>query len=109
MNIRHVAATVLLAAGCSLEVLAVIGAVAMRDVLDRLHYVGLASYGALLCGAAILVRESFSLIGDKALLAGLVLAALGPVTVHVTARSLRIRAHGDWREGIESSSEREKP
>jgi multisubunit Na+/H+ antiporter MnhG subunit len=105
VNLRHVLATVLLIAGCSLEVLAVLGAVAMRDVLDRLHYVGLASYGALLCGVAILVRQSFSLIGDKALLTGLLLAALGPVMVHVTARSLRIREHGDWREGIESRRE----
>jgi multisubunit Na+/H+ antiporter MnhG subunit len=77
----------------------VIGLLAMRDVHDRLHYVGLASYGALLCGIAILVRQSFSLIGDKALLTGVILVALGPVLVHATARSLRIRERGDWREG----------
>ena len=44
-----------------------LGLLVMRDVYDRLHYVGLAGYGALLIGIAILVRESFSLIGDKAL------------------------------------------
>src|SRR5438105_5438539 len=60
MSTRHVATTVLLIAGCSLQVLAVIGLLAMRDTYDRLHYVGLAGYGALLIAAAILVRESFS-------------------------------------------------
>lgn len=101
----HVIATVLLVAGCALEVIAVIGAIAMRDVLDRLHYVGLASYGALLCGVAILVRQSFSVIGNKALLTGVLLAFLGPALVHVTARALRIRSHGDWRERIASHRE----
>jgi multisubunit Na+/H+ antiporter MnhG subunit len=69
----------------------------MRDALDRLHYVGLASYGALLCGVAILVRQSFSLIGDKALLVGIILVVTGPVLVQTTARSLLIRDLGDWR------------
>jgi multisubunit Na+/H+ antiporter MnhG subunit len=107
--VSHVVATVLLIAGCAVEVIAVLGAIAMRDVLDRLHYVGLASYGALLCGVAILVRQSFSVIGDKALLIGVLLAILGPALVHVTARSLRIRAHGDWREGISSHREERAP
>jgi multisubunit Na+/H+ antiporter MnhG subunit len=105
VSARHVAATVLLVAGCSLQVLAVLGVLAMRDVLDRLHYVGLASYGALLCGIAILVRQSFSLLGDKALLTGVLLCVLGPALVHITARALRIREHGDWTEGIESRRE----
>jgi multisubunit Na+/H+ antiporter MnhG subunit len=107
--VSHVVATVLLVAGCALQVIAVLGAVAMRDVLDRLHYVGLASYGALLCGIAILVRQSFSVIGDKALLVGVLLAVLGPALVHVSARALRIRAHGDWCEGISSHREERAP
>ena len=106
MSARHVVATVLLFAGGSLQVLAVIGLVAMRDTYDRLHYVGLASIGALLIGIAILVRESFSLIGDKAVLTGVVLVVFGAATVHVTARSLRIRERGDWKEGIEQQRQR---
>jgi multisubunit Na+/H+ antiporter MnhG subunit len=107
VNVRHIAATVLLVAGCSLEVVAVLGVLAMRDTLDRLHYVGLASYGALLLGIAILVRQSFSLIGDKALLCGVLLAVLGPALVHLTARVLLIRERGDWSEGIERHREEE--
>ena len=97
MSWRQVLATVLLVAGCSLEVLAVIGVVAMRDVYDRLHYVSLAGYGALLVSAGIVVRESFSVIGDKSLATGAVLVVLGAFLVHATARSLRVRQCGDWR------------
>jgi multisubunit Na+/H+ antiporter MnhG subunit len=97
----HVIATVLLVAGGVLELFAVLGMVVMRDVFDRLHYVGLAGYGALLIGISILVRESFSLVGDKALLTGTILVGIGSLLVHVTARSLGTRMRGDWREGIE--------
>jgi multisubunit Na+/H+ antiporter MnhG subunit len=53
-----------------------------------------------LIGISILVRESFSLIGNKALATGVLLVVLGPVLVHTTARSFRTRELGDWREGI---------
>ena len=105
MNVTHFAATVLLVAGIVLQLFAVLGLVVMRNPFDRLHYVGLAGYGALLVGIAILVRESFSLIGDKALVTGVLLLALGPVVVHTTARSLRIRELGDWRKDIETEEE----
>ncbi len=101
MSWRHVVATALLVLGVGLEVLAVVGLMAMRDLLDRLHYVGLAGFGALAVALAILVRESFSLIADKALLTGLLIVALGPLVVHATARAARIRQLGDWRDGIE--------
>jgi hypothetical protein len=58
-----------------------------------------------LIGIAVLVRESFSLIGDKALATGFVLLAIGPLLVHTTARSFRTRERGNWREGIEKEAE----
>jgi multisubunit Na+/H+ antiporter MnhG subunit len=100
-----VVATVLLVLGVALELLAVLGMSVMRDIFDRVHYVGLASYGALFVGVSILVRESWSLIGDKALATGAVLAIFGPVIVHATARSFRMRTRGDWRRGIETHRE----
>jgi multisubunit Na+/H+ antiporter MnhG subunit len=106
VSASHVIATVLLIAGVALEVFAVLGLVVMRNVYDRLHYVGLAGYGALLIGIAILVRESFSLIGDKALATGLVLVLIGPILVHTTVRSFRTREAGDWSEGIEEKVEK---
>jgi multisubunit Na+/H+ antiporter MnhG subunit len=97
MSTRDVISVIILVAGGALELLAVLGLCTMRSVYDRLHYVGLAGFGALLVGVAILVRESFSLIGDKALLLGVLLVACGPVVAQTTARSLLIRELGDWR------------
>jgi multicomponent Na+:H+ antiporter subunit G len=105
LSAGHVIATVLLAGGVVLEVLSVIGAISMRDAFDRLHYVGLAGFGALLVGASILVREGFSLIGDKALAVGVLVVLLSPVLAHTTARSLRTRLHGDWRKSIRQHRE----
>jgi len=105
VSLRAAAAVVLLVAGGLLEVLAVLGLCVMRDVYDRLHYVGLAGFGGFLVAVAVLVRESFSLIGDKALLVGLVLVLAGPVLVQSTARSLLVREHGDWREKTREGSD----
>lgn len=96
-HVRHVLSNVVVLAGVGIEVLAVLGVVIMRDAFDRLHFVGVAGFGALLVGAAVMLRSGLSLLGDKALATGLLLVVLGPVLMHVTARSLRIRARGDWR------------
>ena len=105
MSFSHVATTALLILGVALELFAVLGMVVMRNVYDRLHYVGLAGYGALLIAISILVRESWSLIGDKALATGAALVLIGPVLVHTTMRSLRTRERGKWNEGIEDVAE----
>jgi multisubunit Na+/H+ antiporter MnhG subunit len=97
---RAVAGDVLLFAGTGLCVVATLGVVVMRDWQDRLHYVGLSSYGVFLLGLAILVRESFSLIGDKALATGVLAVVAGAVMAHVTGRSGRIRQLGDWRRNV---------
>ena len=81
--------------GVAIEIVAVVGVTAMRDVYDRLHYVGLAGFGALLVGASVLVREGFSLIGNKALLLAVFVLLTAPVLSHVTARAARIRELGD--------------
>lgn len=100
MSWREVGALVLVIAGGAIELLAVLGLCAMRNVYDRLHYVGLAGFGALLISVAIVVQESFSLIGDKALLVGCMLIFAGPVLVQTTARSFLVRELGDWRTKI---------
>src|SRR5438270_4437998 len=102
---RAIVAVTLLIAGGLLELLAVLGICAMRDAYDRLHYLGLVSFGAFLIGVSIVVRESFSLIGDKALLVGVVLIVSGPIVAQTTARSLLIREHGDWRAQLADSEE----
>jgi multisubunit Na+/H+ antiporter MnhG subunit len=97
VNWRQAVAVVLLIWGGGLELLAVLGMCTMRDVFDRLHYVGLAGFGAFLIALAIVFRESFSLIGDKALLVGVMLVTAGPILVQTTIRSFLSREHGDWR------------
>jgi multicomponent Na+:H+ antiporter subunit G len=94
---RAVVAVILLIAGGLLELIAVLGTCVMRDAYDRLHYPGLAGFGAFLISVAVLVRESFSLIGDKALLVGVFLVLSGPILGQTTVRSLLIRELGDWR------------
>lgn len=106
MSASHVIAAALLAAGGLLDLIAVLGLCVMRNVYDRLHYVGLAGFGGLLICVAVLVQESFSLIGDKALLVGVVLIGAGPILVQSTARSLLIRERGDYRDGIDEVRER---
>jgi len=98
---RTAAASAFLVAGAGLELLATLGLCALRDAYDRLHCVALAGLGAPLIAIAIVFRESFSLIGDKALLVGAMLLLSGPVLVHATLRSLLIRERGDWRDVAE--------
>jgi monovalent cation/proton antiporter MnhG/PhaG subunit len=96
MNLKDVAIPILLALGVALQILAAVGLLAMRDTFDRLHYVGLSSFGLMPIAAAILIEESFSIIGDKAILVAVTSLATGPVLVHVIARTARIRRHGEW-------------
>jgi multisubunit Na+/H+ antiporter MnhG subunit len=102
---RAVVAVILMIAGGLLELIAVLGVCVMRDAYDRLHYPGLAGFGAFLICVAVLVRESFSLIGDKALLVGLILVLSGPILAQTTMRSLLIRELGDWRTKARERSE----
>jgi multicomponent Na+:H+ antiporter subunit G len=96
VSARELVEYVLLALGVGIEVLCGLGVLAMSSVYDRLHYVGAASFGALLVALAVLVRDSFSLIADKALLVALFLVASGPIMSHATARAARIHEHGHW-------------
>lgn len=109
MSASELAASVLLWCGVALLLVSVLGVVVMRGVFDKLHYVAPSSLGALLVTAAIMVRESWSLIGMKAILTAVFLLVSGPVLAHATARSARVHEHGDWEarpeEGIEVEPE----
>ena len=84
---REAIAGALLFAGVALELAAALGVVAMRGVLQRMHYTGLAMVGAIPIAAAVVVRESFSLasLGPLLLVAYLVVST--PALAHVTARA----------------------
>jgi multisubunit Na+/H+ antiporter MnhG subunit len=85
-------------------VIATLGVVVMRDWQDRVHYGGLSALGAVLVGVAVLVRESFSVIGDKALLTALIMLFAAPIANHVIMRSGRERSLGDWRRNVDEEA-----
>jgi multisubunit Na+/H+ antiporter MnhG subunit len=95
MSLRDAATWVLLGAGGCVQVLALLGTVLLRDALERLHYLGATSVAALLLGAAVVVRFSFSLIGIRAILLAAFLVATGPVLAHVTARAILVASERD--------------
>lgn len=86
---------VLLIAGVFVEILCCLGVLVMRSAYARLHYTAPAGLGAVLLALAIVLREGFSLIGDKALLIAVFIVVTSPVLSHVTARAVRIRELGD--------------
>jgi multisubunit Na+/H+ antiporter MnhG subunit len=89
---RDTIATALLIAGVAVELLACAGVVLMRDALDRLHYTGAGTLAALLVAAAVLVRDSFSLIGNKAIVVALLVLVTVPVLTHYTAHAIHREA-----------------
>ena len=109
MSIQDVFVYGLLAVGVALELLAVIGVVAMDDVYDRLHYISPATVGAIAIAAAIVVQAGASLIALKAGLFVAFLVAAGPGIAHVTARAARIHDLGDWRIADGEAIEVEEP
>jgi monovalent cation/proton antiporter MnhG/PhaG subunit len=109
VSARTVIAYVLLGCGVSLELVAALGLVAMRDVYDRLHYVGPAALGAPLVAAAVWVYEGPSQIALEATLVAAIVLVASPALAHGTARAVRIREHGDWRAQPDEGIEVEEP
>ena len=105
MTWRSAVSVVLVCAGVGLGLVATLGLVVMRDWQDRLHYAGLSSLGVVCIGVAVLVRESFSVIGDKAVATAVLMLIASPIVNHVVLRSGRIRTLGDWRRNIEDEVE----
>ena len=101
---RSAVVDVLLFSGVALLVLCALGLLVMRSAYDRLHYSSAAVWGALLVALAILVRESFSLVGDKALATAAVLVVCGPALSHATARAGRTRERRAWNAEREGTS-----
>jgi multisubunit Na+/H+ antiporter MnhG subunit len=85
--VRETIAAVLLFAGIGLELAAALGVAAMRGVLQRVHYTGLAMVGSIPIAAAVVVRESFSLASIGPLLLCAYLLVSSPLLTHVTARA----------------------
>ncbi len=105
MSPASVAEVVLLAFGVVVELACCLGVFVMDDAYDKLHYLGPAAIaGPLAIAAAIVVQESLSQAGIKALLTAGLLVVASPVLSHATARALYIRQ----RDHIESGP-RDRP
>ena len=94
---RHVISDVFLWIGVALNLIGCVGVLVMRDALDRLHYTAPSVLGAVSIAVAVVVKDSFSLVGDKAILIALFLIVASPIVTHATARAARITERGDWR------------
>jgi multicomponent Na+:H+ antiporter subunit G len=92
MTVASLVVGLLLGFGVAVELACCIGVLVMRDAYDKLHYLGPAAVlGPLAVALAIIVRESFSQAGVKALLTAGLLIVASPVLSHATARALHIR------------------
>jgi monovalent cation/proton antiporter MnhG/PhaG subunit len=87
----------LLILGVGFVLISSLGVLVMRGTFDRLHYTDTAGFGAVLFGAAIVVREGFSEISVKAVLLAVVFLVFSPVVAHVLGRAARLRERGDLR------------
>jgi multicomponent Na+:H+ antiporter subunit G len=95
--VRDVLATSLLVAGVAVELLACAGVVLMREALDRLHYTGAGTLAAVLLALAVLVRDSFSVIGNKAIVVAVFILVSSPVLTHFTAQAIFAAGEQDSR------------
>lgn len=83
---------VLVALALAIDLLSAVGALAMRDPLQRLHFLApAASLAPLLLAAALLFGVSDEQAGLKTLVLALVLNATNGVVTHQTARAHRTR------------------
>ncbi len=100
MTATAVAVAVLLALGVGAVLLSSLGLLLMRDVFDRLHYLGpAATLGPLAVGAAVLVEHSSAqAVITVILIAGAMLLA-APVLTHATARAAHVRRQARTEEG----------
>jgi multisubunit Na+/H+ antiporter MnhG subunit len=106
VTLKAVLVAALLVVGVGLQLLAALGLFAVRGTLARIHYLGPAGFGVAAIALAILIEESFSMIGDKALLVAALLLVGGPVLAHVTARASRVHERGEWEIGEGEDVER---
>jgi monovalent cation/proton antiporter MnhG/PhaG subunit len=92
MSVSSVAVGLLLVVGVAIELACCLGVLVMHDAHDKLHYIGPAAIlGPIAVAAAIVVRESWSQAGIKAVITAVLMIIANPVLTHATGRALYIR------------------
>ena len=98
MNAQQVLIDALLASALLVAGGSVVGVIAARDDLDRLHFLAPVSVvSPVLVAAAVVAREAFDGRAIKALLVAAFFLVLNPILSQATARAQRVRERGDWR------------
>lgn len=88
---------ILLAIGMASFLVTAVGLLLIHDLYERIHYLSPGGIvGVLAIVAAIVVHESLSQAGVKAILIGVALFWMNPVLSHATARAARVRELGHW-------------
>jgi monovalent cation/proton antiporter MnhG/PhaG subunit len=97
VTIKDAAVVTLLFFGVGVELLCCLGVMVMDNVYDRLHFTAPATtLGPCAIAGAVILEESLSQAGVKALLVAGALLVSNPVLTHATARAGRIRKHGSF-------------
>jgi monovalent cation/proton antiporter MnhG/PhaG subunit len=95
MSVHQWIVAVLLGMAVLITLLSSVGVLVMKDVYQRLHYIGPpTTVGALLITLAVFLDEPQKQAGLKTLLTTVVLIAMNGVITHATARAARIRELG---------------
>jgi multisubunit Na+/H+ antiporter MnhG subunit len=88
----QVVSTALLAVGILVAVAAAVGALVVRDVLDRMHFLTpITSLAAPLVGASLAVANGWGATTAQILVTVILLAVAGPVLESATGRMLAQR------------------
>jgi multisubunit Na+/H+ antiporter MnhG subunit len=91
VSVQDIAVDVLLVLAVASAAVCVLGLLAGRATIDRLHYAGAAAtLPSAFVAAAVVVKEGGTAAGINALVVAAVLLVAGPVVTHATARV----AHG---------------
>jgi monovalent cation/proton antiporter MnhG/PhaG subunit len=98
VNAGTVATDVLLVLAAGLVLACSIGVLVMRDVYQRVHFVGPISMVApILVALAVTIRSGWNQNTGETWLAIIFLVIASPYLSHATIRAARIRDRGDWR------------
>jgi len=109
MIVRQVLVNLFLWLGVALALMSCLGVLVFPSAFDRLHFAGPLALGGVCVATAVVIHESFSLIGDKAILIAAFMLLTAPLITHATGRAARIDQRGDWRLGKDEDIEVEEP
>jgi len=97
VTIQEIGVAALLFAGVGIALVCCVGIWVMPDTYDQLHFAGPATTVApVAITGAVILEESLSQAGVKAVLVAVVMGVTGPALTHATGRAARIREHGHF-------------